>query len=107
MEHTRVASSLTDEQLQTVLAFLLKERMSNYGYDDRDWSRIRGQRRRAKAACCRLVAEGGIRALDWENAGSRLVIGPSGPAYLVGQSANEEITNVFRRLARMKGGWAS
>jgi len=107
MDHTRVTSSMTDEQLQAVLSFLLKDRMCNYGYDRGEWSRIRGQRRRAKAACCRLVAEGGIRALDWENAGSRLVIGPGGPDYHVGQSANEEVTNVLRRLARMKGGWAS
>ena len=90
------------------LEWLLSDRLSNYGYDWPDYRRLIAQRARARAAVRRISCYGHAPdALAWDDVGSRLIVDDRRPDYCVGQSSNEEITNVLRTLARVRGGWVS
>lgn len=77
-----------------ILESLLRDRLENYGYDRTSWRRIQAQRCRAKQALRPYL--GCPLSLHWESCSSRLNLQTG--EYVVGQSSNEEITNVLRRL---------
>lgn len=82
------------------LEFLLRDRLENYGYDRSSWNTLRSTRQRAKRWVNEIVAKKGVNALDWGSATSngRLTVSIT-PAYVVGQSSNEEFTGLLRTLA--------
>ena len=90
--------NVTEEQKAAMLAYLLKLRTHNYGYDYRDFRRISNQRSRARKAvreCERPLDWFGTSLssrLDWQNTG-----------YTAGQSQNEEITNLLMQLTGYEG----
>ena len=85
---------------EALINYLLADRMSNYGYDYQSWNRLRNQRANVKSLLRRLS----IDALNWGNIGySRWVIESYTDekvelSYIVGQSSNEEITNIMKAL---------
>ena len=86
-------------------SWLLSDRMSNYGYDLKCWRRIQSQRQRAKT---RLKRTGIFPAeMQSELAGRLRYDEKTGWSYIVGQSQNEEITNLILRLTKYSGGWKS
>jgi len=82
------------------LEFLLRDRLENYGYDRSSWNTLRSSRQRAKVWVKEIVGAKGVDALDWASATSngRLTVSLT-PAYVVGQSSNEEFTGLLRTLA--------
>lgn len=88
-----------DYQLREELAqYLLGFRMHNYGYGLKDWRRICRQRYLAR----KLLKINGAD-LQLATAHSRLTYNvSSGWDYTVGQSANEEITNLIMYLSERK-----
>lgn len=82
------------------LEYLLADRLSNYGYEWKDWCQLRSQRQAAKRAVEKVVCHKGIDALDWGTWNQdRLTLDDRRPDYTTGQSNNEEITGVLRVLA--------
>lgn len=103
---------MTEEQLEKfknsdmpakILKSLLRDRLENYGYDRKSWGRIRGQRYRARVAVRPYL--GIPRALHWQTFSGRLNLETG--RYIVGQSSNEEITNLLRRLVNPEAPWVS
>ena len=87
--------SLTTRQKFQIVDFLLSQRMQSYGYDYTSWQRIKKQRVRAK----RALRKSNIHNLKFDTFNGRLTIDDNGQVdYVVGQSANEEITNLMRRM---------
>lgn len=81
--------------------WLLDQRMSGGpNYHAADWRRIRQQRTRARQALSYAAAVKGAETLHWHAIGSRLVVCFKDGTfdYQVGQSANEELTNLMRVL---------
>lgn len=102
----------TIEQKRAALQYLLSDRCSNYGYDWQMFRRICSQRTRARKAARRFLEC--AYDLHWHAIGSRLTCeqNPAAPGgyhvdYVVGQSSNEEITNVLRRLVNPEARWVS
>ena len=99
--------SLTYEQ-RTELArelaqYLLSQRMCNYGYDLKDWRRICSQRYRA-----RKLLKSRLPSLQEACQWYRLSLTQAGWDYTVGQSSNEEITNLINSLCgKVDGPWLS
>lgn len=89
---------------QQILNFLLRERLSNYGYLYPSWKRIQRQRGKAKA----ILRLADIEKLKWVKLGNGFQINSETNEirYIVCQSRNEELTRVMRRLIGLKG-WAS
>lgn len=102
-EHIASLDSNQQTQLaQELVQYLLSQRMCNYGYDRRDWRRICSQRYRArKLLKSRLPSL--QEACQWYS----LSLTESGWDYTVGQSKNEEITNLINSLCDKDGPWLS
>jgi hypothetical protein len=83
-------------------SFLLTERLENYGYDYKSWNRLKNQRYRAKAT----LKVANTRLLHWKDLSHRLKVNLDDFSirYIVGQSNNEEITNLMRTLIYGAGG---
>ncbi len=90
-----------------MLAALLQSRLENYGYDYRAWRRLQGQRQAAKRAVRYAAAELGVENLAWDKAPLAHRIDWENLSYTVGQSANEEITNLLRQLVNPNARWVS
>lgn len=102
-------TNLTHEQKGKIVKFLTGDRMENYGYSYQDWNRIRSQRQRAKNALWK-IGYGNIPAANWSRIlwDGRLMVTPEGEvSYTTGQSSNEEITNLMRRLVNPNAKWVS
>lgn len=100
------ASPETRERMQAELfIWLLSDRLSNYGYRPRDFRRLQSQRQRVKRRLKRYK----IGILDNAVQNSRLSYSPEkGWNYTVGQSHNEEFTNLIADLCEYpKRGWLS
>lgn len=100
----------TIDQKRAALQYLLADRCSNYSYDWKDFRRISSQRSRARKAARRFLEC--PYDLHWDAIGTRLTITdrPNGSytiQYVTGQSSNEEITNVLRRLVNPEARWVS
>jgi hypothetical protein len=81
------------DMVRSLIAWLRAQRLSNYGYDRANWQRLQRQRAKAKKVLGRvsmynLASE---HRLAWSS--------KYGWEYTVGQSCNEEITNLINRLA--------
>lgn len=101
---------LNSAQAATLIHYLFSYTMTNYGYDVTSWSRIIAQRSRAKAQVSTLLLKDKEELManinnEWMT-NSRLSIVNGKFNYTVGQSANEEITNIIRRLANPSAKWA-
>jgi hypothetical protein len=106
----------TEAQLQAFIAYLLADRLENYGYDWKDFRRLSNQRARARLALRQVTGHFAghcwVDSLAWEQCSSRLMLEshngrPCAITYIVGQSGNEELTNLMRRLVNPKAGWVS
>ncbi len=104
---------LEPEAARAAYDYLMGERCSNYGYDSTSWRRVSNQRSRARLAA-RILTENGKHPerLNWHAAGERLTFkradnGTWAVHYVVGQSQNEEITNLLRRLVNPDAKWQS
>lgn len=105
-EKTSSYIELTQEHQAAIVSLLLADRCSNYGYDWRAFRRISNQRSRARKA----VRYSHVRELNWGASFlSRVQIcARTGQVhYVVGQSANEEITNALRQLKNPSAKWVS
>ena len=109
MSGTKLAAHIAslDSDGQTQLAqelaqYLLSQRMCNYGYDGRDWRRISKQRYRA-----RKLLKSRLPSLQEACSIGRLSLTESGWDYTVGQSSNEEFTNLINGLCGKDGPWLS
>jgi hypothetical protein len=95
----------TQEQVNACVEMLLKRKTHNYGYDPKDYGRIKRQRLSARNAV-RYIHMSGVSAERLEQAGGvRLDI--ANCTYTVGQSENEEITNLLRRIVDPEAKWLS
>lgn len=92
----------TDEQKAQMLEYLLANRCSNYGYDWRMFRRISNQRSRARRAIRHFTGD-----LAWDVAPLSYRLNWDRTSYTVGQSSNEEITNLLRQLVDPNAGWLS
>lgn len=81
---------------RNILLAMMTDRLDNYGYGVRDWRRIQSQRQRARARLYRQLDR--FWALDWSSLNTRWDSATG--RYVVGQSANEEVTNAMRALCR-------
>lgn len=105
---------LEDDAARAAYEYLMSARCSDYGYDHTSWRRITNQRSRARIAV-RILTENGKypERLNWHAAGDRLTFerhphtGAWSCDYVVGQSQNEEITNLLRRLVNPEAKWQS
>ena len=96
----KLGKEYEDAAKRRTLEWLLADRLSNYGYEWRDWCQLRSQRQAAKRAVEKVVCHRGIDALDWGDWNSaRLILDDRRPEYQTGQSNNEEITGCLRVLA--------
>ena len=94
----------TKEQEQQMLDYLLSDRCSNYGYDYRMFRRISNQRYRARLA---IRKQGGVASEAWDKAPLSYRLDWDTMSYTVGQSSNEEITNLLRQLVNPNASWVS
>lgn len=80
--------------------WLLSRHLHNGGnYSGQAWRRIRAQRTRARASLSLKAWRDGPLSLAWGIGGRLMVRFDTGDfTYHVGQSENEELTNVMRRL---------
>lgn len=105
---SRFASD-SDLVAQPVVLWLLAQKLHNGGnYGWKDWRRIRQQRTKARERLSAAAMIGGSTKLAW-GIGSRLVVrfSDSEIDYQTGQSDNEEITNIMRRLVNPCAEWAA
>lgn len=89
---------------RSLFAYLMGDRMANYAYDSRYFRRLKGQRHRVKAHARRCRIDMLAKTPDEP----RLSYCPERNLwrYTVGQSQNEEITNLIARLSGYKArGW--
>lgn len=111
LTQTEILSLSPDAQhmvKSAVFFMLIESRMSNYGYSRTDYSRISAQRQRAKIK----LYQTGYSNIKIENflQNNRVEIfvdsyGLYYADYVTGQSNNEEITNVIRRLVKPNAVW--
>ena len=92
---------------QAILEMLLDDRCQNYGYDWKVFRRISNQRSRARQDVKKVIHFGGVAGLYWDTLPSRVVVENGTASYTVGQSSNEEITNILRRLINPNAKWVS
>lgn len=91
-----------------VFFMLIESKMSNYGYSRTDYSRVSAQRQRAKI---KLYQKGysNIKIENFiQNDRVEIFVDSYGlyyADYITGQSNNEEITNVIRRLVKPNAVW--
>ena len=91
----------------SAVMWLLNQRMTDYGYSATDWNRIRAQRTRARKAMSLATLKGSVN-LAWGCSERFMVRFSDGQFdYQVGQSENEELTNLMRRLVNPTAGWMS
>lgn len=95
----------TRKQATEMLSYLLADRTSNYGYDWQAFRRIVKQRSLARKA---LAAwQDCPETLKWKAADPSGRIDWNKMHYVVGQSSNEEITNLLRQLINPDAPWLS
>lgn len=105
--------AITHEVKEAIFKLLFNARLSNYGYGYTAWNRISKQRQRAKAATVRLgYANWTAENVAWALRNGRLIVkveddGTHKAEYIVGQSENEEFTNLLRRLINPAANWVS
>jgi hypothetical protein len=109
MKHS--PKDFTPAEQVAALNYLLSDRCLNYGYDWKAFRLISNQRSRARRAI-RKNYIGIPSALHWGALSDRLQAetladGTIRVEYVVGQSSNEEITNVLRRLVDPEARWVS
>jgi len=93
---------VTEEQKAAMLAYLLKLRTHNYGYDYRNFKRISNQRSRARKAVREHKSP-----LNWFGTSLSSRLDWQSIDYTVGQSQNEEVTNLLMQLTGYTGDWLS
>lgn len=104
---------LTEQDKLAIVRMLLSDRLENYGYDYRDWKRLVQQRYRAKRELKLAIGHGSnghslhLEGLAWDQLTSRITVKDGRAEYVVGQSSNEEITNVMRQLVNPLAPWVS
>jgi len=104
MKHS--PKDFTPAEQVAALNYLLSDRCANYGYDWKAFRLISNQRSRARRNARHAAA------LHWNALSDRLhaetlADGTIRVEYVVGQSSNEEITNVLRRLVNPEARWVS
>jgi hypothetical protein len=110
---TNQFDNITNVQVATFIKELVAIRCQNYGYDYKAFKRISSQRSRARKALLKFANTHGLKAVGQllmsesrvtvetvkvvqEN---QMPVFESRLSYVVGQSQNEEITNLMRRIA--------
>jgi hypothetical protein len=94
---------LTLEQKQQIVDYLIADRLSNYGYDEKTFKRMSSHRSQLR----KMLRLADINKLDWlETDLSRfyfrdgILVG-----YVIAQSSNEEITRKMRALLKLPFKW--
>jgi hypothetical protein len=112
-------NQITIEMLNAFTSELLTARCNNYGYDYRDFKRISSQRSKARKALLNQVSSFGFESIKANLVqeariqfmrfkiidGNKIPTFERGICYMVGQSSNEEITNLMRRLVNSQSKW--
>lgn len=98
-------NSPTRKQATEMLSYILADRTSNYGYDWKAFRRIVRQRSNARKALASW--QDCPETLNWNEADPSGRIDWQKMHYVVGQSSNEEITNLLRRLVNPEAAWLS
>lgn len=106
-------------QVSAFVKQLLAQKCSNYGYDHKDFKRVSSQRSKARSEFLhfanynmgtlieRVSSEPRIQLEDVQvtrvsESGLKIASVESRLVYVVGQSQNEEVTNLMRRLVNPK-----
>jgi hypothetical protein len=94
---------LTLAQKQQIVAYLIADRMSNYGYDWKTFKRMSSHRSQLRA----MLRLADINKLDWLEADISRFHFRDGTLvdYVVAQSCNEEITRKMRALLALPFKW--
>ena len=117
-------STFEVSQVHAFIKKLVSERCSNYGYDYKDFRRISSQRSKARKEFIRFATYNmgtvierissesriqleNVKVTRLSENGSKIVSIEPRLVYVVGQSQNEEITNLMRRLVNPKATWLS
>lgn len=102
-------TNINHSQVAVFVKSLLNDRCSNYGYDYRDFKRVSSQRSKARKELEYFFYYNPATVLERIEQESRIqlesVNGESRLSYNVGQSGNEEVTNLMRRLVNPKAKW--
>ncbi len=85
-----------------MLQYLLSDRCANYGYDWAMFRNVCQQRYRAKQGI-----KNAKNPLQWDKAPLAHRLNWDTMDYTVGQSSNEEITNLLRQLVNPNAQWVS
>jgi hypothetical protein len=107
-------NNVTNTQIASFVKSLLLQKCSNYGYDYKDFKRISSQRSKERKALlnqvnshgfesikANLIQESRVQLLNTKIVdGNRIPTFEMALHYIVGQSQNEEITNLMRRLVK-------
>ena len=96
---------ITTEQKREMLNYLLADRCENYGYDWKMFRNVSQQRYRARKAMRPYM--GCVESLKWDSAALAHRLNWDTMDYTVGQSSNEEITNLLRQLVNPNAQWVS
>ena len=93
------------EEVKKILDFLLKQRLTNYGYKCKDFKRLTTYaskfRRYIRRFFADLINNENVRSGDYM--GGRLQIVDGKVYYIVGQSLNEEYINLMRFILERGG----
>lgn len=99
-------TTINHSQVSVFVKSLLTSRTSNYGYDYRDFKRISSQRSKARKELEYFFYYNPATVLERLSQESRVQLDASDKlSYVAGQSGNEEITNLMRRLVNPKAKW--
>ena len=94
-------NNVTNSQIASFVKELITQRCSNYGYDYKAFNRISSQRSKARKALLNQVGSHGFESIkDNLIKESRIQLVKEELDYIVGQSQNEEVTNLMRRLVK-------
>jgi hypothetical protein len=100
-------TQITVEMLNDFTSSLLANRCDNYGYIWKDFRRISNQRSKARTEFRSFVKYFTGTLIERIEQESRIQLENGKLTYIVGQSSNEEITNLMRRLVNPKDKWVS
>jgi hypothetical protein len=102
-----MTNNITTSHVLVLVKDLLSEKCSNYGYDYKDFKRISSQRSKARKNFLDFATWNIATLTERVRHENRIQQSTSDGSlyYVVGQSANEEITNLMRRLVNPKARW--
>ena len=103
----RKTKNFTSEEIQKILDWLLKQKLTNYGYDYRDFRRLSNYASKLRSKIRKfydsLVISEKVKNGNFMN--GRLEIENNQVHYTVGQSFNEEYINLMAEILERIGAY--